>query len=225
MMSVEMSEKIAKFMKANGVETANLLGGEFFCNPDWFEVLSNIIDVCKVARIVTNGDWAASEMVKGKLADFISKYKNKVLFSLSKDGWHTNKHVDEAAEFLKEHGVTYNVATDEETTEASIVPVGRAMWSGIGGFYSMMGCYCHDCKNMYSFLIDEEGIIYKCGFGMFSYATVYEYIDGGFREKFKEYNKFFYSKFIPSCKSCAQFLYMNANSKESKYGRHMVKND
>lgn len=226
MMSVEMSEKIAKFMKANGIEGANLLGGEFFCNPDWFEILSNIVDVCKVARIVTNGDWAMSEKVKTKLAEFIDKYKKKVLFSVSKDKWHNNKHVDAAAEFLKEHGAAYNVATEEETTDASIVPVGRAMWNCVGGgYYSMVGCYCQDDKNQYAFMIDEDGIIYKCGFGIFSYASVDEYIDGGFRKRFKEYNTFFYSKFIPSCKTCSQFVYMNCSGMESKYGRHMTKLD
>ena len=211
MMTVEMSEKIAKFIRNNGVEHVNLMGGEFFCNPDWFEVLSNIISEVKVARLVTNGDWVNSPAVKEKLKEFVGKFNDRMYICISKDRWHTNTNVDAAKAFLDECGAIVRVATEDQTTNQSIVPVGRAMGKYISGVYDMFGCYCDNPENKYAFLIDEEGNIYKCPFGIFKYATVEKYIDGGFRERFKDYNKFFYSKFIPSCNTCAQFTEMHTN--------------
>lgn len=66
----------------------------------------------------------------------------------------------------------------------------------------MMGCYCHNPANKYSFLIDEEGYIYKCPFGVWEYANVSDYLNGGFSVRFKEFNKKFYDIFIISCASC-----------------------
>lgn len=65
------------------------------------------------------------------------------IYSISPDGFVRNYHKDE-----------------------SIVPVGRASGKYIGGTYDMFGCYCQNPENMYSFLIDEKGNIYKCSFGV-----------------------------------------------------------
>lgn len=66
----------------------------------------------------------------------------------------------------------------------------------------MMGCYCHNPIRKYSFLIDEEGNIYKCPFGILRYAHIKDYVNGGFAQKFKEFNKRFYNIPIPSCSAC-----------------------
>ena len=58
---------------------------------------------------------------------------------------------------------------------------------------------------MYTFLIDEMGQIFKCAFGVWYYADVDEYLDGGFRAKFKDYNSKFYKCFLPSCNSCYSY--------------------
>ena len=208
MMTVEMSEKIATFVKKNDIRLLNLMGGEFFCNPDWFEIFSNLVGATRKARIVTNGDWVKSPKVKEKLLAFIEKYGKKVNFSISKDRWHTNENVEAAGEFFKDAGAKYNIATEEETTEHSIVPVGRSALGG-GTYYSMFSCYCHSPKEMYSFLIDENGDIYKCSFGILQYANVEEYLDGGFDERFKEFNKVFYKCFISSCRSCSNFAFFH----------------
>ena len=207
MMSVEQSDKIAQFLKNNNIMSANLMGGEFFCNPNWFEILSNFLNVVKVARLVTNGDWVKSDSVKEKLTEFVSLYKNKIHFSISKDKWHTNKNVDEAAKFFENLGVKYNVATEEETKDESIVPVGRSMFTY--NMFSAFNCYCHNPKQKYSFLIDEEGFIYKCGFGILKYADIDDYLDGGFNKRFKAFNSKFYSIFISNCRSCANFAMYN----------------
>ena len=222
MMTIEQSEKTAKFLKNNEIKTVNLMGGEFFCNPDWFEILSNIVSSVKFARIVTNGDWANSLAVKSKLSTFISLFGKKIQFSISKDCWHTNKNVEAAAEFFKTAEVPYNVANSDQTTKQSIVPVGRARGQYISGLYDMMGCYCQNPENMYSFLIDEEGDIYKCGFGMLKYANIEKYLDGGFNKRFKEYNSVFYTKFIPSCGACSNFVELHNGG---EYGKIMVKNE
>ena len=208
MMSVDMSKKIAMFVKNNDIRLLNLMGGEFFCNPDWFEIFSNLVEATRHARIVTNGDWANSPKVKEKLTEFIGKYGDKVNFSISKDKWHTNENVEAAGEFFKQAGAKYNIAEDGEMTDASIVPVGRSMLGG-GTYYSMVACYCHNPKDMYSFLIDENGDIYKCSFGILLYANVEDYLDGGFDERFKEFNKAFYKCFIPNCNTCANFAFFH----------------
>ena len=159
-MSVEMSEKIATFFKNNLVENINLMGGEFFCNPNWFEIFFNLVREVNTARIVTNGDWVTNDTQKEKLTEFINQFRDKIWFSISKDKWHTNKNVEGAAEFLSQVDVRFNVTKPEEATDASIVPVGRSIY-GSGGFYDFMGCYCQNPENMYSFLIDEDGNIYK----------------------------------------------------------------
>ena len=214
MMTVEMSKRIARFIKKNDVRHLNLMGGEFFCNPNWFEIFSNLVPAARRSRIVTNGDWANSPKVKEKLREFIGKYGKKVNFSISKDKWHTNENVEAAGEFFKEVGANYNIAQDGEMTDASIVPVGRSMLGG-GTFYSMVACYCQNPKEMYSFLIDENGDIYKCSFGILRYANIEDYLDGGFDERFKEYNKVFYKCFISSCRSCSNFVFFH-NGKEGK---------
>ena len=38
MMTVETAEVIAKFLNANGILSLNVMGGEFFCNPDWHQL-------------------------------------------------------------------------------------------------------------------------------------------------------------------------------------------
>ena len=206
MMTVEKAKDITKFLKNNGVVTINLMGGEFFCNPDWFEIYSELISSVKFARLVTNGDWANNLGVKTKLATLISLFGDKIYFSISKDKWHTNKNVETAKEFLESAGCRVNVGTEDNTKDESIVPVGRANGKYISGIYDMFGCYCQNPENMYSFLIDEKGNIYKCSFGVLCYAYIDEYLEGGFRKKFKETNSKFYSVFISSCQSCYNFI-------------------
>ena len=209
MMSVEMAEKIAKFIKANGIEYLNLMGGEFFCNPDWFEIYSHLISAAKVSRLVTNGDWAHNMKVKNQISTLVSLFGDKIYFCISKDIWHTNKNVEAAEAYLKEIGAIVRVATEEQTTKQSIVPVGRAWGQYIGGIYDMMSCYCDNPEDMYSFLIDEKGQIFKCGFGVWHYSDVDKYLEGGFRERFKEFGTGFYKVFIPSCQTCYQYAEMH----------------
>lgn len=200
MMSIDTAKEISLFFRSNKIRSINLMGGEFFCNPDWFEILDVLISAVSSARLVTNGDWAHNEQVKSKLTILIDKYRDSLRFGISKDRWHTNKNVEAASEFLNEANVKFNVTEPDEATNHSIVPVGRSEFSM--GIYSMMGCYCHNPIRKYSFLIDEEGNIYKCPFGILRYAHIKDYVNGGFAQKFKEFNKRFYNIPIPSCSAC-----------------------
>ena len=201
MMDLRMAEKIAVFLKANNVGSINVMGGEFFCNPNWFEILSLFFDAGCYIRLVTNADWYNSLAVKSKLCLLRNK---KFRIAVSNDKFHTNAWVAEAEAFLKENGFEYTVEGTGADYKDSIVPVGRA--EGEVNWYSLFSCYCHDPSHMYSFMIDEQGIIYKCSFGVLSYANISDYLDGGFAGVFKEFNKKFYDKFIPSCASCIRFF-------------------
>lgn len=202
MMSLEKAKEIAKFIKSNNVFRLNIMGGEFFCNPAWYEILDALIDSSWHTRLVSNSDWAKNEKVKEGLKKLGDKYKGlKFHISLSKDKWHTNTNVDKAAEFLEVAGISYNVAKEGDMTDDSIVPVGRGELMSYG-FYSFLGAYCQNPENQYSFLIDEEGNIYKCSFGTWKYANIQDYLDGGFEERFKEYHQALKQVFIPNCKTC-----------------------
>lgn len=201
MMNIEMAKNVATFIKSNKVCDLNVMGGEFFCNPDWYEILSILIDSTHSMRLVTNGDWAANKDIADKVVEFINLNKPKLRIAISKDKWHTNKNVEKAEEYIKETGVSYNIALPSETTDASIVPIGRSELS-YSPYYSFASCYCQKPIEQYTFLIDEEGYVYKCGFGAWRYSNIKKYVKGGFNERFKEFNKKFYDIFVPSCRHC-----------------------
>lgn len=214
MMSVETAQDIAKFVKSNDVSYLNLMGGEFFCNPDWYKIFRILIEATKFARIVSNGDWANVTSVKTKLLKLKDEFDGKFKISISNDKWHTNENVEKAEEFLKEKNFLYNIASSEDMSEMAIVPTGRSMFAM--STYSMFSCYCHNPEKKYGFLIDEDGVIYKCDFGNFGYANIHDYFDGGFDVRFKEFNKNFYSVFIPSCTTCVRYCMFTKNKNDDK---------
>ena len=99
-MSIDKAKDIALFFRNNNIRSVNLMGGEFFCNSHWYEIFDIILSEVISARLVTNGDWANNEEVKAKLTTLINNYSNVVRFAISKDRWHTNKNVEDAATFL-----------------------------------------------------------------------------------------------------------------------------
>lgn len=200
MMNIDTAEKISVFLKNNDIFSLNLMGGEFFLNPGWFEILSLFFDGMTDVRLVTTGDWITDADVCHKLQLLKEKSSVNFLISISKDKWHHNRNIAAAETFLLENGFRYNIGTPKESTDDIVVPIGRS--EGECSLYGMCGCYCHNPKNMYSFLINEEGTIYKCPFGVWNYASIEEYQSGGFCNKFKEFNKNFYGIFMTSCASC-----------------------
>lgn len=194
-MSLETAKVIASFLKAHEIFTINLMGGEIFCHPKWKEILDILLPAVEITRIVSNGDWASD---LPEFAEYVAKHKNCYV-ALSKDQWHTNKNVDKAEQLLIKNDITYKISKLEEK-ESDLVPIGNAQFTY--GIYSSFGTYCSNPEHRYSFLIDEEGKIYKCSFGVWDYADVHEYVDGGFAERFREFNMIFYNTFISNCRAC-----------------------
>jgi len=198
-MSIEVAHQIASFITNNGVIYCTLMGGEFFCHPKWRTIFNIIIPTVKVCRLVTNGDWGQKEYV----AKFLSTYNTKLLISISEDGWHSNKYVRQAKELCDEYDLIWNVPSNEMKSDNVLVPVGRSKYTTFS-LFAMFSSYCSDPSKKYSFLIDEAGVIYKCGFGVWDYARVQDYVRGDFADRFKIFNKKFYSVFIPNCIRCSE---------------------
>lgn len=55
MMSIDKAKEIALFFRSNEIKSVNLMGGEFFCNPSWYEILDILLSEVISARLVTNG--------------------------------------------------------------------------------------------------------------------------------------------------------------------------
>ena len=202
-MSIDMAKDINTFFTNNKVSNVNLMGGEFYCHPEWESVLDIIGNGLQRARIVSNGDWAGNAEVSGHVINFLKAHPNFHI-SVSNDKFHTNKYVEAAERLLNNAGVLYNISNGKNsTTNESIVPVGKASL-GMHGIYSMFGCYCHNPEHKYSFLIDEEGKIYKCSFGVWDFATIDEHKDGSFAERFKFFNSKFYGVWINNCRRCVE---------------------
>jgi len=200
MMSVEQAHKTAMFLRNNNIKHISIMGGEICCNPDWREIVSILLKDVNYCRLVSSGD----TIIEDGAAEFLSGFSN-INVSISEDKWHNNVNVDRAIDELVRYGVPHNVATENQTTSDSIVPVGRGDFEL--GVYSMFSCYCHNPEYRYSFLIDEVGHIYKCGFGSWCYAEVDDYVEGEFAERFKEFNQKFFGTFVSNCKSCSRSSY------------------
>jgi hypothetical protein len=202
MMTVEVAKDIKKFLDTNNVSFSNIMGGEFYMNPEWYDVISLLAQGRK-SRIVSNGDWASSPKISSLVISLLKK--NPLLtIGISYDKWHTNKNVEKARKILTKNKINFKIADDSNrTTPESIVPIGKSSYS-YSGLYSMFGCYCHNPEHKYSFMIDEVGEIYKCSFGIWNYDNIQNFISGGFAERFKEVGKKFQSVWISNCQRCAE---------------------
>ena len=195
------------------------MGGEFYCNPHWYEILDMFLNIGCHIRLVSNGDWGNDDKIKKLLSQLNNNYPNNFHISLSYDSYHTNQFTDNAIDFLNNNNFKYNVGETSNVGEDGLIPIGRSECSF--GFYGLYGCYCDNPERQYSFLIDEIGKIYKCSFGVWSYATIQDYENGNFTKCFKEFNKKFYSCFITSCSSCIRI----ARQKARKERRRIIKEE
>ena len=201
MMTVGQARKVARFLRKYEIRYINVMGGEFFCNPYWEEIFYLLIKEVMIMRLVTNGDWAENEKVKEKLKKFMTHDETKHIYlCISGDKWHDLENTEKALEWLKENNLEGKVGKMEDR---AVVPIGRG-WAH-STFYSSMGCYCRSKDNRYDFLIDEEGNVYKCPFGLLKIFNVGD-DDKDFFEKFKTINKRMQDIFIPSCKACVRAL-------------------
>lgn len=171
MMSVETAKEVNTFFEANNINYVSIMGGEFWLNPDWYEIAEILTKNKKYVRIVTNGDWIKHPEVAEKILEFCKNCEGALKISLSKDKWHHNKNVEEAASTLEQAGIYFNVATEEETTDESIVPVGRSQFEY--NLFASFSAYCTkpDCR--YVFLITEEGDIPNTSTSVFNRYVIY----------------------------------------------------
>ena len=210
MMTIKMATKIGKFIQKNNIGYIQIMGGEFYLNSNWVDIMDKFVLHVRQIRLVTNGDWAGNENEAKKVISYVKEMPN-IYISLSFDKWHTNQYTEKAKELCIENNIPFNIATEEKTYDENIVPVGRSELDC--GFFGMFSCYCHNPFRKYSFLIDEGGDIYKCGFGIWNYANINEYLKGGFSKRFKEFGEKFYDVHISSCRSCVR-AYHNQKRKE-----------
>jgi radical SAM protein with 4Fe4S-binding SPASM domain len=188
-------------MNSNGCLSANIMGGEFWLHSDWQNIIDSLSNNLKTVRLVTNGDFAEQKENYQPVIDFLNTHEN-IYLSISYDQYHTNKNYDNAIKICNEYNLPYTIPSDKIKNSTDwVLPVGNLDITD--NIYSLFGCYCQNPEHRYSFLIDEDGNIFKCTFGIWKYANVKDYIEGGFRSKFKEFNKKFYNVFISNCKSCS----------------------
>ncbi len=92
MMTIDIANDISIFLKNNNIINAQIMGGEFFCNPDYERIISILCKNLKRVRLVTNGDWAKNP------SKVIAMLKNndKIYVGISVDDYHTNKYVNKA---------------------------------------------------------------------------------------------------------------------------------
>jgi len=197
MMTLETAREVRTFLDANRIQIITLMGGEVFCHPQWADIVPLLAEGRQFVRLVTNGDWADGS---GTFLDGLEGLQDRMVVSISKDRWHTNARVEAALQECEDRGFVTKVTTESEDNLDNIVPIGRGEFHF--GFYSMMGCHCHNPENHYHFLIDEQGVVYKCGLGSWDYTSVQRHLDGSFAPRFKEFNQAFYGSFVGSCAHC-----------------------
>jgi len=216
-MTAATASDVARFVKSNGVRRLNVMGGEFLCHLGWEEILGILAgSVGELAmRLVSNGDWAGGAKLRRRGVDFLAAHQS-IYVALSLDEWHTNRHVEAARKACEQAGIVCVMAPKEES-ESPPVPVGRHIF-GIDSMLGMFGCYCHAPDRKYHFLVDEEGLISKCQFGIWTYDRIGHYLDGGFRERFKQFHGAFHGAFVASCHRCAM-EWMSAKGEMLKNAR------
>jgi hypothetical protein len=198
-----MARKVGRFCQVNNITHCEVIGGEFFCNPDWLSVITEATRGMRYVRLVTNGDWAGNKETAEQVISWLTNLGvDDPIFALgiSNDRWHTNRHVEEAARLLKEADLPYKLAGPGDMPDDGLVPIGRHKFEYT--FFSMMGCWCHEPERKYTMLIDEVGEIYKCQLGAWPYDNIENYQDGGWSARFKEFNSIFYGCWLSNCASC-----------------------
>jgi MoaA/NifB/PqqE/SkfB family radical SAM enzyme len=200
-MSVDTAESISQFLKLYEIKRTSIMGGEFFCNPDWLHIFKILLPNLDYCRLVTNGDWAKDK-------DFLKQllpYNDRMSIAISEDRWHSNKFTKQAVEQCEELNFHWALPSEEMQRDTALVPVGRLEYNP-SGFYGMFSAYCSNPAQHYSFLIDEIGDIFKCSFGKKKYTNIKKHLDGSFLVKFKEFNKKFYQRSPMNCYRCTSMF-------------------
>jgi hypothetical protein len=197
-MSVNTAESISRFLKLYDIKKVSIMGGEFFCNPNWLQILNILLPNLEICRLVTNGDWAEEDIFLNQLLP----YNDRIILAISEDKWHTNKFTRRAVEQCEEYGFAWVLPSIKMQEDTALVPMGR-LEGNPSGFYGMFSTYCSNPENQYSFLIDEIGDVFKCSFGVKRYTNINDHLDGSFPAMFREFNRKFYERAPMNCYRCS----------------------
>jgi hypothetical protein len=208
MMSLEMAKKIRRFVDLAGIERLNVMGGEFFCNPRWYDIMVEFFESSAwLVRIVSNGDWYENSVVRDQISILADLYREKMCLDISEDRYHTNRWKEsDLPGFISRLKVHQGKKIDPGEIEKAIIPIGRS-WLQYS-FYSSLQTYCSNPFSSYSFLIDEEGWVYKCPFGVLRFTNIQDHLEDedSFRKKFKTINQKFRKIPLLSCGECIRCL-------------------
>lgn len=198
MMSVSIAKQISTFLKNHQVRYINLMGGEIWLNPDWKEILHELIENVPLVRVVSNGDFIYGNP---EFVPELAKYEDKIRLSISKDKWHKPLNVEKITQYLDNQPIIYNIAGDNQLSNLGIVPIGKAEFEM--SMFSMLQTYCSNPESSYSFLIDEVGDIFKCPFGIWKIGNISSFQEeSSFFPIFKEKFSLFRKVGVFTCSSC-----------------------
>lgn len=200
MMTLEHAEQINEFLQVNDITRINVMGGEFWLNPNWEAIINALGRGMKIVRIVTNGDWHGNKRARRRVKKFFKSVTLPAYIAISKDEFHHNRHVERAKKFCIGNGI--DVVIDCETSSEGIVPIKRGRMHR--GFYPSIAKRCTRERREEGFMIDEEGNIYRCSLGIWDLDHVSNYLHGGFNERWEEIIKSFRRAFIMSCNQCVR---------------------
>jgi len=144
MMSVKTAKNINKFLQFNHIYHINIMGGEFFCNPDWFDIIKILSKNMKRVRITTNGDWSINADITNYFIKLCKSIRN-IIIGISFDNFHTNKNVKTAISICKNNNIDYT--SFDGHIEDAIVPVEKGNW--YASDFSMFSCCCKINKYSY----------------------------------------------------------------------------
>lgn len=199
MMTIATAKKINQFLQRHGIVKINIMGGEFFCNSKWYQIISELSRNMGLIRLTTNGDWAKNMAICNDLIMLCKQFP--ITIAISQDKYHTNRYVQQAVDFCIQNEIKYELGYNEVDNHDTIIPVKRGYY--YAGFMASISKYCNSPCHKYSLFIDEKGYIAKCPVGIWRYDLIDHFLDTSpieFFSRFKDVASCF--RHVISCTDC-----------------------
>ena len=71
MMSLTTAKEISKFLANNNINQIQIMGGEFFLNPNWEMIITELSKKIRAVRLVSNGDWFKNSKTTKSIISFL----------------------------------------------------------------------------------------------------------------------------------------------------------
>jgi hypothetical protein len=200
MMEIETAKKIHKFLVGNEIQSINVMGGEFWLNPNWETIIKILIKDMTTVRLVTNGDWYTSKKTCEQIKSLLQTQTQSIIYiAISIDNFHTNTNVENAKKFCIDNNLLYTLG--HGINEDGIIPVRKGY--SYAGFYAGISMYCKGKCEKEGFMIDEDGKIFRCPCGIWHFDDMVEdFINGGWNSRWKQIIDAFRKTSIMSCNDC-----------------------